>query len=178
MNSFPEPMVARVTGCSRETLVGVRRTFMEKDTHWTLENSVVCYTPAGLKKLLEATGLGNEAFAWEAAPTGKGDPSATPLRSASDVKKISPGGPVRAVAAGVAAAGAAVAARPLVALRVTAISRNPAIVHATDGQATHLVRVRTNENFTVGMPIKARAPAAGSTLYYYEGNCPRWKGRY
>ncbi len=175
MNAFPEPMVARVTGVHRETLAQARRLSLAKGNDWTLENSVVCYTPAGLKKLISAVGLGGETFVWETAPTGTGDPVATPPRASPDSKKIPAAG---TVAAGVAAAGVAVAAREVVALKITSVSRNPSIVHATDGKTAVLVRVRTNENFTAGMPIKARAPAAGSTLYHFEGNCPRWKGRY
>ncbi len=176
MSAFPEPMVARVTGVHRETLAVARRTSLAKGADWTLENSVVCYTPPGLKKLLSALGLGGETFVWESAATGTGDRSATPPDSRPDVKKNLAGG---AVGAGVAAAGEAVEARAMVELTVTTISRNPSILHAQDeAKRSVLVRVRTNVNFTAGMPIKARAPAPGSTLYHFEGNCPRWKGRY
>lgn len=184
MTSYPEPMVARVTGVSRETLAKTRKADLLKGEDWTLADSVVCYTPPGLKKLLSSLGLGDTAFAWESPATATSDRSATPPSATSDPKKIS-SVPVAvsaagAVAARVEAAAADVAARPIVELTVTKISRNPSIVHATEGEgrADVLVRVRTNANFTPGMRLPARAPAPGSLLYHFEGNCPRWKGRF
>lgn len=184
MTSYPEPMVARVTGVSREVVATTRKAALVKLEDWTLVDSVVCFTAPGLKKLLSSLGLAEDAFAWEGAPAAPGDRSATPPSAPSDPEKnssvpaaVSPAG---AVAARVEAAAAEVAARAAVDLTVTKISRNPTIVHASPGPGAEdvLVRVRTNVNFTAGMPITARAPAVGSQLYHFEGNCPRWKGRY
>lgn len=176
--TYPEPLVARTTGVNRETVAAARKSILEKGTDWTLENSVVCYSADGLKKLLRTLGLAEAPFVWPDAGNATGDPAATPLRFTSVPQKISVS--AGAVAARVAAAGVTAAARPLVDLRVTTLSRNPSIVHASadGGRTLVLVRVRTNVNFTAGMLIRARAPGPGGTLYHFEGQCPRWKGRY
>jgi hypothetical protein len=164
---YPEPLVARTTGVNRETVAATRKAALAKGTDWTLENSVVCYTAPGLEKLISALGLAETAFVWPAAPTATGDRSATPPRAESGPEKF-------------AAQCAGEPPRPLAELRVVALSRNPAILQATpDGGATTVcVRVRSNANFLPGMPLRARAPAPGASLYHFEGQCPRWKGRY
>lgn len=179
MNLYPEPLVARVTGVNRHVLAAARRMHLQKGDDWTLENSVTCYLPSGLKKLLAALGLSDAALAWPDAPTATDDRSATPPDVTPDPEKNPVPPAPSAVATRVDAVGAGDSARPLVDLKVTAISRNPSIVHAAaTGRPAVLVRVRTNMNFVVGMPIRARAPAPGGTLYFFEGQCPRWKGRY
>lgn len=190
MTLYPEPLVARNTGVSREKVAEARRAALVKGDDWQLENSVVCYTAPGLKKLLDSLGLADAPLAWPDASSAARDPSATPPSSAPDqasvpAEKSSIALAPAAVAARVSAAGAVSAARAFVDLVVVSLSRNPTIVHARrvadacpDPRAYVLVRVRTNANFVSGMKLKARAPAPGSTLYYYEGQCPRWKGRY
>lgn len=71
-------------------------------------------------------------------------------------------------------------ARPLVVLRVRKIPLNPHLILARlEGGTTDVrVRVKTNVNFIPGMPIRARAPAAGSDVYSHEGHCPRRRGHY
>jgi hypothetical protein len=165
--NFPEPLVARSTGVNRERVAAARKASLVKGDDWTLENSVVCYSAEGLKKLLGALGLAEGAFAWPRAACEGGDPKATPLRGEPDVKKS-----VEVVAA-------AEAARPVVDLKVAALSRNPTIIEAVGPDARRVsVRVRSNVNFLPGMALKAREPAPGASLYHFEGQCPRWKGRY
>lgn len=200
MTLYPEPLVARTTGVSREKVAEARRSALVKGDDWQLENSVVCYTAPGLKKLLGSLGLADAPLAWPDASSAPRDPSATPPSgtpdgSAAPAEKSAIALAPAAVAARVSAAGAVSAARPLVELLVVSLSRNPTIVHARRAEARPvdiqdaepraepraellLVRVRTNANFVVGMRLKARAPAPGATLYHFEGQCPRWKGRY
>ncbi len=40
------------------------------------------------------------------------------------------------------------------------------------------VRVRSNENFLVGMKLKARPPAPDSRMWVLEGRGPRWRGKW
>lgn len=184
MISYPEPLVARVTNVNRATLASTRRAKLEKGTDWTLENSVTCYTATGLKKLLGALGLADAPLVWPDPATATRDPSATPPSAASEpeaapAKNSSIALAPVAVAARVAEAGAVSAARPVAELIVAEISRNPTVLRARleDGRLV-LVRVRSNANFTPGMRLKARAPGPGGTLYSFEGQCPRWKGRF
>lgn len=170
--------MARSLNVSRDTLATVRQQRLVKGTDWTSERNAVCFTSVGLKKMLGVLGLAETLLAQFDAPTATGGPSgATPEADSIDGKKIAA---PATLASQVTAAARAEAARPTVDMRVVSLSRNPTILHASadSGKTTVLVRVRTNENFVPGMPIRVRAPAPGQQLHFFEGHCPRWKGRY
>jgi hypothetical protein len=193
--TYGEPMVARVIGVQKARLVGVRKAKLTRGADWDLDKAVVVYTECGLQKILVELGLADKAFAWPAAES-EGQHGSTPDEAgieATDGSALAVESPISPEKIVVIAAAAAQAvgvecvrvvsieeARPLVDLVVTSISRNPTIVYAQllDGSDQVEVKVATNVNFIPGQALQARAPAAGASLYYFEGRCPRWKGRY
>lgn len=67
MRTYPEPLVARVTGLKKRRLVAVRRASLVRGDDWQIERNVVHYTPAGLEKLLAALGLASATLVWPEA---------------------------------------------------------------------------------------------------------------
>ncbi len=67
----------------------------------------------------------------------------------------------------------------VVELQVLRVYPNPRLLAAkTAAGDLVLVSVPKNKNFRPRMQIKARPPANGSTLYYLDGRCPRYPGRW
>lgn len=179
MNSFPEPLVARVTGLNRTVLAKARRGTLTKDQEWLLVGSVVHYTPGGLKKMLAAVGIDVAALVWP-EPSGTDleteralDPAASPI----DPAELREGQDEAAV---VTAACETAAAIELVEIFVSSVPRNPRILYGipAGGTAAVVVRVKDNTNFRPAMKLKAHPPAAGATVWHMVGHCPRWPGRY
>jgi hypothetical protein len=69
-------MTARVCGLAKTILVAARKKHLEKGTDWQVVDSVVCYTPPGLKKILVSLGLDGEALDWAAGAGGGENPPA------------------------------------------------------------------------------------------------------
>lgn len=57
---------------------------------------------------------------------------------------------------------------------ITGIPRNTKLLICGDTR----VRVTNNQNFLVGMKVKAREPAKGELVWSMYGRCPRWRGRW
>lgn len=193
--TFPEPMVARVIGVAKPRLVALRKTKLTRDTDWTLAKAVVVYTEAGLAKILAELGLAETAFTWpEAEMVGQdsdnadghapaatdGADEATESATKPELAKNSADGAVAAVAKAVDAVKSHDARLALVDLVVVRTSRNPSILYAVpaEGGEEVPVKVASNMNFIAGMRLQARAEGAGGSLYFLEGRCPRWRGRY
>jgi hypothetical protein len=176
MNTYPETLVARVTGIRKRTLAHTRRTRLYPETDWVLLNSVVHYTPAGLTTLLTHHQLDANTLTWPAAPLPEDLAENTPETTNPMPTTEPPLTPAEKIAADARA----VEARPIYTLRVAELSRNPTLIYATRADTSErvTVRVRTNQNFLPGMPIHARHPANPTDPWRMEGNCPRWRGRY
>jgi hypothetical protein len=66
--------------------------------------------------------------------------------------------------------------RPAMELKVWRKVTNLKIIMATDGTNLFRVRVKSAENFVIGMPIQCAHVAAD--LFELVGNCPRARGRW
>ena len=188
-----EPTVARAVGISKARLVAFRKNSLEREVDWRLEGAVVTYTAGGLEKLLAGLGLAADAFkpaVFEEAVFARRGPES------EQIEAIGGGGEATEMAEEGAGNGYGaeiqravietvdrVAARVAVELRVVRQARNPRIVLATTPQTPGVelrVVVRENRNFLPGMTLRAK-PAddtADTTLYYLDGRCPRWRGRW
>lgn len=190
MTSFPEPLVARVVGIQKARIASIRRSKLSRDADWQLEKSVVAYTSGGLDRLLAELGLSGRVYTWPEqsggeCPAGADAPQIEASAGQGEALETEiPPEKIAVITAAALAAGVERvleirAANELVHLTVTRISRNPSIVYAVgDAGAEVSVRVASNVNFLAGMGLTARPPSAGSTLYYLEGRCPRWRGRW
>ena len=191
MTSFPEPLVARTLGVQKGRIASLRRVKLARDVDWQLEKSVVVYTQAGLDHLITELGLAGRVYTWpdQSSPESAGGPPEPQIEASGDTgKALEEQIPPEKIAVITAAALAAGVERvveireadALVGLTVTRTSLNPTIVFASipGSDAEVPVRVASNVNFMAGMAIHARPPAAGGTLHYFEGRCPRWRGRW
>lgn len=79
MSTYAEPMVARVTGIPKRTLVEQRQASCEKGPDWLLMNGVVHYTEAGLAKICAKLRLDQAGLRWpeETVPAPAGAPGPT-----------------------------------------------------------------------------------------------------
>lgn len=177
---FAEPLVARVTGIRRPALKKARLANLQKGTDWWLADSVVTYGAEGLKKLLVSLGLNAGDLTWPegvVGPEGGGTPERAAFAPPDPTAEASvEPGPAEIVAQ----ATAAVPTRALRELVVRKVAWNPTIVLASPGDAQEEVRVRVrdNKNFRPGMVLRAREPEDAGGLWFMEGNCPRFPGRY
>lgn len=195
---YSEPLVARVTGLSKSLIVGKRKASLVKGADWDVDRNTVCYTEAGLKKLLGALGLSGAVLAWPAEGEGQeGGAAEEPAGGASDCAgeaveqpteveltdeklAVLAAGAIEPAADSVAKAVAEIQDADLVELTVKKISHNPTILHAAGADGVVVaVRVVSNANFLPGMKLKARPPVKGSMpVYSMVGHCPRWRGRF
>jgi hypothetical protein len=200
MTSHPETLVARVVGVKKKRLAALRAESLTRGTDWDFADPTVgvTYSETGLKKLLASLGLDAAAFRWPqepgapapvSAPAPAGIGASLATGGASAEPQFPPGAPpavnipwepAAAVGAQVGQLAQAEAARGTVPLRVTKVALNPHILFARPaaGGDEVRVRVRTNKNFTIGMPLRARLPAPGVEVYSLEGHCPRRRGHY
>lgn len=184
MTAYPEPLVARVTGIGRPRLKKARLANLTKGPDWWLAESTVTYGTDGLKKLLLALGLNAADLAWPEPPTPPDVPPEPdrPASAALDptAESAEADSATVAVAEVVVEKIVAEAAPALRELVVRKIAWNPSIVMAWDAATERevRVRVRSNVNFRPGMVLRARAPEQADGLWFMEGNCPRWPGRY
>ncbi|MFA6959918.1 MAG: hypothetical protein WC205_04105 [Opitutaceae bacterium] len=193
---YSEPLVARVTGLSKSLIVGKRKASLVKGADWDVDRNTVCYTEAGLKKLLGALGLSGAVLAWPAegegqvggsdeepegeASDGAGEAVAQPPQPGPVVEKLAVGPTCPPPAVGlpgvlieeatadtVAKAVAKIQDADLVELTVKKISFNPTILHAAGADGVVVtVRVTSNANFLPGMKLKARPPVKGAVQVY------------
>ena len=180
MSTYSEPMVARVIGVNKSRVASMRKFKLSRPADWELENAVVVYTEAGLKNLLAALGLRAGDFAWP-APEASDTPQ---VQFVARIEAIdgaeqateSTGAMLEKIHEGVARLEAVDAARPVVKLTVTRISRNQTILYAATVEGGEVpVKVSSNVNFVPEMTIEARPYGH---VYFFEGRCPRCKGRF
>lgn len=84
MRTYPEPLVARVTGLKKRRIVGVRKASLTRGDDWQIERNVVHYTPAGIEKLLVALGLTSAGLVWPAETAAPAE-SPAPVDADDDV---------------------------------------------------------------------------------------------
>lgn len=177
MRTYTEPMVARVIGVAKPRLAVLRKLRLTREVDWVLANAVVAYTEAGLKKMLDVLGLSGAVFEWPDMD-GSANP---PAEFAARLEAVDGAGGglesvVEKISVGVERLEAARAARPRVRLTVTRVSRNPAIIYAATLEGEEVpVKVANNVNFIPEMVLEARPEG---NVYYFEGRCPRWRGRW
>lgn len=179
MRTYPEPMVSRVIGVAKPRLAVHRKLRLTREEDWVLDNAVVAYTEAGLKKMLEVLGLSGAVFDWPSSGSGGNPPAAFAAR----IEAIDgAGGAVETssmlekIHESVERLEAADDARPRVKLTVSRVSRNPTIVYGVTLEGEEVpVKVANNVNFIPEMVLEARPEG---NVYYFEGRCPRWRGRW
>lgn len=206
MSTYPEPLVARSLGVNKGLIVATRQAKLEKGTDWTLVDSVVSYSPAGLEKLCGALGLDASRLAQpgDAAETVTADAGASlggPLAAQPDPSLLQDSLAVERRAHNSEAVGSTPTPAPTFATRdpiatagqvaagVEALAKKsgPVWVEVTGIPGNRiivhgrlegrLVTVRVKNNATFIPGLWIQATPINDGHYYaQQGNPPRWKG--
>lgn len=185
-----EKLLAESVGVGVDPLRALRSARLKEGVHWRAVGRRVAYTAAGIEEVerLVREQMDVAAADKTLAPEGVAGATAGDQGSAGVMTAAAgEGGAVGVLHPGAAAdvaslraVAAAVAARPVEELRVVMTPRNPRMVlcrrvGGPDGEALQRVMVRSNENFLPGMAVRAKR---SGDVWYLEGRCPRWRGRW